>query len=306
MELVVNSSEKIERIDLYLSARFFDLSRSSIVKLIDSGNVLVNGKKTVKKYLPKPGDFIQINFLASEFDENNILAENIPLDIIYEDDFLMVINKPKGMVVHPAPGHYKGTLVNALMFYTSHLSDLNSKMRPGIIHRIDKDTSGVLLIAKNNFVHENLSNQIKNKTARREYRGIVHGILKSKSGKIDLPIGRDTKDRKKMAVTDKNSKNAITYYEVIESYKNYSYMKFLLDTGRTHQIRVHMSKIGHPLAGDITYGAKNDPDFLHGQCLHAKKITFFHPIFEKKMEFTSNLPDEFLKFINYIGFNKII
>lgn len=302
MQVIVSSLDNIERIDLYLSARFLDLSRSSIVKLIESGKVLVNGKKTLKKYIPVSGDIIQIDLYSDECDENNIKPENIPIDIVYEDSHLIVVNKPKGMVVHPAPGHYSGTLVNALMFHASNLSDINSKIRPGIVHRIDKDTSGLLLIAKNNFVHENLANQIKNKTAKREYLGIVHGTFKIQSGKIDLPIGRDPKNRKKMAVTDKNSKNAITHYEVIESIKNYSYLKFSLETGRTHQIRVHMSKIGHPLAGDITYGARNDPQFLNGQCLHARKIQFVHPISNETMEFTSDLPKEFLKFINFIGF----
>lgn len=302
MQFTVNSLDNIERIDLYLSARFFDLSRSSIVKLIESGKILVNGNKVLKKYVPVLGDIIQINLDNDECNEDNIKPENIPIDIIYEDNYLMVINKPKGMVVHPAPGHFSGTLVNALMFYTSNLSDINSKIRPGIVHRIDKDTSGLLLIAKNNFVHENLSNQIKNKTAKREYLGIVHGTFTIKCGKIDLPIGRDPKNRKKMAVTDKNSKNAVTHYEVLESIKNYSYLKFSLETGRTHQIRVHMSKLGHPLAGDITYGARNDPKFLNGQCLHARKIQFVHPISNKTMEFISDLPDEFLKFIDLIGF----
>ena len=305
MEIIVGSFDNIKRIDLYLSAKFFDLSRSSIVKLLESGKILVNGEKILKKYIPVPGDIIQINLDNGECDENNIQPENIPIDIIYEDNYLMVVNKPKGMVVHPAPGHFSGTLVNALMFYTSNLSDINSKIRPGIVHRIDKDTSGLLLIAKNNFVHENLASQIKNKTAKREYLGIVHGTFKVQSGKIDLPIGRDPKNRKKMAVTDKNSKNAITHYEVLESIKSYSYVKFSLETGRTHQIRVHMSKIGHPLAGDIIYGARNDPKFLNGQCLHARKIKFIHPISNKMMEFTSDLPDEFIKLIDFVGFKTL-
>ena len=299
MEFVVNSNDNLKRIDSYLSARFFDVSRSSFVKLIESGKVLVNNNRVQKKYIPNPGDVIRIVFENFDLNEDNIIPKDIPIDIIYEDDYIIVVNKQKGMVVHPAAGHLDDTLVNALKFHTSDLSDINSKIRPGIVHRLDKDTSGVLLVAKNNFVHEHLANQIKNKFAKRQYIGIVHGVLKCEKGKIDLPIARDQKNRKKMSVTEKNSKHAVTNYEVIKSSKKYSFVKFLLETGRTHQIRVHLSKIGHPLAGDVLYGAAYDPR-LHGQCLHAQKIGFIHPILDKYMEFYSKPPDEFLNFLKQI------
>ena len=299
MEFVVNSNDNLKRIDSYLSARFFDVSRSSFVKLIESGKVLVNNNRVQKQYIPNPGDVVRIVFENFDLNEDNIIPRDIPIDIIYEDDYIIVVNKQKGMVVHPAAGHLDDTLVNALKFHTSDLSDINSKIRPGIVHRLDKDTSGVLLVAKNNFVHEHLANQIKNKSAKRQYIGIVHGILKCEKGKIDLPIGRDQKNRKKMSVTEKNSKNAVTNYEVIKTSKKYSFVKFLLETGRTHQIRVHLSKIGHPLAGDVLYGAAYDPR-LRGQCLHAQKIGFIHPILDKYMEFYSDPPDEFLNFLKQI------
>lgn len=299
MKFIVDVNDHLKRIDLYLSAKFLDVSRSSIVKLIESGKVFVNNNKVPKKYVPNPGDVIQVIFECFDLNEDNIVPKNIPLNIIYEDDYIIVVNKQKGMVVHPAAGHFDDTLVNALKFHTSNLSDINSKIRPGIVHRLDKDTSGTLLIAKNNFVHEHLANQIKNKFAKRQYIGIVHGILKQEKGKIDLPIGRDQKNRKKMSVTEKNSKNAVTNYEVIRFSKKYSYVKFLLETGRTHQIRVHLSKIGHPLAGDVLYGAAYNPR-LHGQCLHAQRIGFIHPILNKYMEFYADPPDEFLNFLKQI------
>ena len=300
LDFIVSDSESNVRLDICVSRRFSCFSRTFVARFIESGHVLVNKKLANKKYITKPGDYVVFSFFENK-SEKDIIARDIPIRIIYEDEHLMVVDKSKGMVTHPAPGHYDDTLVNALMFYTSNLSDINSKFRAGIVHRLDKDTSGLLLIAKNNFVHENLAFQIKNRSVKREYVGIVHGNTKFLSGKIDLPIGRDPKNRKKMAVTDKNSKNAVTYYEVIEFYERYSYMKFSLETGRTHQIRVHMSNMGHPLAGDNIYGAKNDPDFLNGQCLHARKIKFKHPVTGEMLEFSSELPEYFKKFISIIS-----
>ena len=300
LDFVVSDSESNVRLDVCVSRKFSRFSRSFVAKFIESGHVLVNKELANKKYITKPGDYVVFSFFENKNGED-IVARNLPLRIVYEDEYLMVVDKSKGMVTHPAPGHYDDTLVNALMFYTSELSDVNSKFRAGIVHRLDKDTSGLLLIAKNNFVHENLAFQIKNRSVKREYVGIVHGNTKFLSGKIDLPIGRDPKNRKKMAVTDKNSKSAVTYYEVIKFYAKYSYMKFSLETGRTHQIRVHMSNMGHPLAGDSLYGAKNDPDFLCGQCLHARKIKFKHPVTGEMLEFSSEPPEYFKKFISIIS-----
>lgn len=296
----VSDDDKIARLDLFLSKKIHDCSRSYISNLILSGNVLVNGKKVVKKYLPKVGDIVFVDIDSCHAYDDAPIAQNIPLDIAYEDDYLLVVNKPKGMVTHPAPGNYENTLVNALLYYTNNLSDLNSKIRPGIVHRLDKDTSGLMVVAKNNFIHEKLSNQIRFHKIKREYVGIVHGRLKNLNGKIDLPIGRNPKDRKKMSVVYKNSKNAITNYEVIKEFEKYSYVKFILETGRTHQIRVHMSNIGHPLLGDLTYGGKQDFDFLNGQCLHSIKIEFNHPIYNKLISLTSDLPEYFQKILSKI------
>ncbi len=303
-KIVVSSLDKITRLDLFISRRTSFLSRSLVVKMLNIGNILVNDRREKKDYIPKIGDEICINLMRNnDLNSNKIEAVNIPIDVVFEDEFLMVINKPKGMVVHPAAGHYNDTLVNALLYRKSALSNINGSFRPGIVHRLDKDTSGLLLVAKNNFVHENLANQIKNKTAKREYLGIVHGSFKFLSGTIDLPIGRDKKDRKKMAVTDLNSRSAVTHYKTLKVFKKYSFVKFFLETGRTHQIRVHSSYMGHPLAGDIVYGAKNDPEFLNGQCLHAAKIVFEHPITHKNMEFLSNLPEYFRFFLCFLAEN---
>ena len=301
IKIIVDSLYEITRLDVYVSRHVPFLSRSLAAKMLDSGDILVNDRQEKKDYIPKIGDEICVNLI----EKNNlncakIEAVNIPIDVVFEDEFLMVINKPKGLVVHPAADHYNDTLVNALLYRKSALSDINGSFRPGIVHRLDKDTSGLLLVAKNNFVHENLSNQIKNKIAKREYLGIVQGNFKFLSGTIDLPIGRDKKDRKKMAVTDLNSRSAVTHYKTLKVFKKYSFVKFFLETGRTHQIRVHSSYVGHPLAGDWIYGAKNDPEFLNGQCLHAARIEFKHPITGETKEFLSELPEYFRTFLCFL------
>lgn len=285
------------RIDKFLSNSELDISRNSIVNLIESGNILVNEKSINKKYKLSVGDVIKIDIPDPTPYEAK--AEDIPLDIVYEDDDLLVVNKKKGMVVHPAPGNYEGTLVNALLFHCKDsLSGINGVMRPGIVHRIDKDTSGLLIIAKNDFSHTLLAKQIKEHSFSREYEAVVFGNIKEEDGTVDAPIGRNPNDRKKMCITQKNSKNAVTHYSVICRYKGYTHIKCILETGRTHQIRVHMASLGHPVSGDLVYGIKNEKvDFL-GQCLHARKIGFVHPRTGKYMEFSSDLPEYFQKFLN--------
>ena len=284
------------RIDKFLADSVPDISRSSIVNLIDTGNILVNEKQINKKYKLSVGDIIKIEIPEPVPDEAK--AENIALDLIYEDDDLLVVNKPKGMVVHPAPGNYEGTLVNALLFHCKDsLSGINGVMRPGIVHRIDKDTSGLLIVAKNDLSHTILAGQIKEHSFTREYEAVVFGNLKEENGTVDAPIGRNPIDRKKMCITTKNSKNAVTHYSVICRYKGYTHIKCILETGRTHQIRVHMASLGHPVAGDLVYGVKNEKTDFTGQCLHARKIGFIHPRTGEYMEFTSDLPDYFKKFL---------
>ncbi len=285
------------RIDKFLSDRIEELTRSSLVNLIADGNIKVNNKNIAKNYKLKSGDEIRV--LVPDPVEYEAEAENIPLDIVYEDDDLIVVNKPKGMVVHPAAGNYTGTLVNALLYHCKdNLSGINGVLRPGIVHRIDKDTSGLLLVAKNDNAHKSLAKQIKDHSLTREYEAIVFGNIKDDAGVIDAPIGRHHTDRKKMAVTDKNSKNAVTHYEVIERLKGYTYMKFRLETGRTHQIRVHCAYIGHPVSGDKVYGVKNEKTNLESQCLHARKIGFIHPNTGEYMEFVSDLPDYFSVYLD--------
>ena len=273
------------RIDKYL-IDLLNISRSKIQKLIDSNNIKVNGKDIKNSYIVRVDDEIIVNDII---ENNEILPEKMDLDIIYEDEYLLVVNKPSGMVVHPSLGHYTNTLVNGLMYYTS-LS--NDKIRPGIVHRIDKDTSGLLLVAKNDDVHLYLSEEIKKRKVNRKYIALVHGVIKNDSGTIDAPIGRDLFDRKKMAVTDINSKNAITHFKVLDRYKDSTLIECVLETGRTHQIRVHMNYIGYPIVNDPLYGRKKIiNDF--GQMLHAKSIGFVHPIKEKYMEFECDCPKEF-------------
>lgn len=288
-----------ERIDKFLSVLVPDCSRNSIQKLIEQGNVTINGESVNKKYKVNTDDEILV--VTGELKPLDAEPENIPLDIVYEDDDLLVVNKPRGMVVHPAPGNYTGTLVNALLYHCKDsLSGINGVLRPGIVHRIDKDTSGLLIVAKNDKAHMGLAEQIKEHSFTREYNAVICGHLKDQEGTVNAPIGRNPKDRKKMCVTIQNSKNAVTHYNVIEEYNGYSHISLKLETGRTHQIRVHMAHLGHPVAGDLVYGHDKKSAELNGQCLHAIKIGFVHPIKNEYMEFSSDLPDYFKNFIDKI------
>lgn len=288
-----------ERIDKFLSVLVPDCSRNSIQKLIEQGNVTINGVAVNKKYKVNTDD--EILLVTGELKPLDAEPENIPLDIVYEDDDLLVVNKPRGMVVHPAPGNYSGTLVNALLYHCKDsLSGINGVLRPGIVHRIDKDTSGLLIVAKNDKAHIGLAEQIKEHSFTREYNAIICGHLKESEGTVNAPIGRNPKDRKKMCVTMQNSKNAVTHYKVITEFDKYSHISLKLETGRTHQIRVHMAHLGHPVAGDLVYGNDKRSAELNGQCLHAIKIGFVHPIKNEYMEFSSNLPEYFENFLNKI------
>lgn len=284
------------RIDKYLTESLNGFTRSAVSKLIEDNNVIVNGKAVNKNYKLRENDII--NVFVPDAVPLEAEAENIPLDIVYEDDDLLVVNKPKDMVVHPAAGNYTGTLVNALLFHCrDSLSGINGVIRPGIVHRIDKDTSGLLIVAKNDMAHLDLAQQIKEHSFHRAYEAVVYGNIKEESGTVHQPIGRNPKDRKKMAVTDKNSKDAVTHYEVIKRFGDFTHIRCVLETGRTHQIRVHMAYTGHPLAGDSVYGPKKIITELKGQCLHAGEIGFVHPRTKEYLEFKAPLPEYFNKFI---------
>lgn len=290
-DLIIYCESQEERIDSYLGNALDGISRSYIQKLIIGEKVKVNGMViSSKKMTLKVGDVIEI--AVPEPEMLNIIAEDIPLDIIFEDEDLLIVNKPQGMVVHPAPGNYTGTLVNALMNVSDRLSSINGVIRPGIVHRIDKDTSGLLMIAKNDMAHESLARQLKEKTTIREYFAIVNGRVGNDKGTIDAPLARHNVDRKKMAIQF-GGRNAVTHYEVIERYKYHTLVKLILETGRTHQIRVHMSSIGHPLLGDPVYGVKSERVKHIGQALHAKKVGFVHPRTNELMVFESELPEYF-------------
>lgn len=298
-EILIEVPENFEgeRIDKFLSVLLEDSSRNAIQKLIENGKVLVNGAVVNKKYKVSTDD--EIKMLPSELKPLDAEPENIPLDIVYEDEHLLVVNKPRGMVVHPAPGNYSGTLVNALLYHCKDsLSGINGILRPGIVHRIDKDTSGLLIVAKTDKAHIGLAQQIKEHSFTREYNAVIVGHLKEREGTVNAPIGRNPKDRKKMCVTMLNSKNAVTHYNTIEDYEGYSHISLKLETGRTHQIRVHMAHLGHAVAGDYVYGNDKKSAYLNGQCLHAIKIGFVHPITQEYLEFTSELPDYFTEFLN--------
>jgi len=278
------------RLDVFISNEFENKSRSYIQGVIDGGAAFVNCKCRKSNYKLKIDEIIILSI--PEPVELNVAAENIPLDVIYEDIDVIVINKPQDMVVHPAPGNYSGTLVNALLYHCKDLSGINGILRPGIVHRIDKDTSGALVVAKNDNAHNSLAMQLKDHSMTRSYLALVEGIIKQDEGSIDEPIGRHPKDRIKMAVVE-NGKKAITHYKVIERFENNTLVECNLETGRTHQIRVHMAKIGHPLVGDLIYGFKKQRFNLKGQVLHAKMLGFIHPSTNKYMEFVSPLPDYF-------------
>lgn len=286
------------RLDALL-AQELDISRSQAQQWLEKGLVSANGKELNKKDKLKAGILVSVEIPEPE--SYDVLAENIPLDIVYEDEHLLVVNKPKGMVVHPAAGHYTGTLVNALMHHCGDsLSGINGVLRPGIVHRIDMDTSGLLMVAKSDAAHQGLAEQIKEHSFTRIYEAIVVGHPKENSGTVHAPIGRHPHNRKKMTVSAINSKDAITYYEVLTRYSGYSHLRLKLETGRTHQIRVHMAYIGHPVAGDTVYGAEKQPKIcqsLNGQCLHAKCVGFVHPITGKELYFESELPAYFTEFI---------
>lgn len=292
LEFLVLEYDEDKRIDNFLNNNLEDVSRNRIQKLIEEKQVLVNNKSINKNYKIKENDKIIINI--EEPKEIDILPENIPLNIVYEDEDVILVNKPQDMVVHPANGHYSHTLVNALMYHCKdNLSGINGVMRPGIVHRIDKDTSGILIVAKNDKAHQKLANQLEQHSMTRVYYAIVYNNLKNDKGVIDAPIGRHPIDRKKMAVTDRNSKRAVTHYEVLQRFNKYTFIKLKLETGRTHQIRVHMSYIGNPLLGDIVYGKEKQPFKLFGQVLHAKVLGFVHPTTNKYMEFETELPQYF-------------
>lgn len=281
------------RLDVFCAEQFPELSRGYIKTLITEGKVTVDGLSKKPSYKMKAGDVLEIEI--PEPKESTIEPEDIPLNIIYEDEDIIVVNKPKGMVVHPAPGTPSGTLVNALMHHTQQLSSINGVYRPGIIHRIDKDTTGLLMVAKNDVAHQRLSEQLKGHHITREYVGLVKGIVENNRGTVDMPIGRHPKDRIRMAVVKENSKEAVTHFEVLERYvQGYTLMRFKLETGRTHQIRVHMSAIGHPIAGDLLYkGDKKNPFKTQGQCLHAQTLGFIHPTTGEYVEYSAPLPEYF-------------
>ena len=294
MEITVIETD-FARADKYISEKVPEISRSFAAKLLEEGRVLANGEKIGKNYKVKEGDILNIDMPEPELAD--VLPENIPLDIVYEDDDLLVVNKPQGMVVHPAPGNYSGTLVNALMYHCKdNLSAINGTIRPGIVHRIDKDTSGLLVVAKNNDVHISLTAQLKEKKAVRKYYALVNGNVKE-NGTVNKPIGRNPSDRKKMAVVA-GGREAVTHFNVLRNYDRYTLLECILETGRTHQIRVHMASVGHSIVGDKTYGKTKEEFKLNGQLLHAKTIGFNHPSKGIYMEFSSELPEYFSDILN--------
>lgn len=293
MEIIVKDNGV--RIDKYLMNET-EMSRSKIQKLIELGNILVNDKEVKTSYCIKMDDVITIDEIDEKID---IVPENIPLDIVYEDEYLLVVNKPSGMVVHPAPGNYSGTLVNALMYHCNNLSQVNGTVRPGIVHRIDADTSGLLLVAKNDMVHNDLAKQISEKSVVRKYICLVHGVINEDTATIDAPIGRDINNRKKMCVTGDNSKEAVTHIRVLERYNKATLIECVLETGRTHQIRVHMSYINHPVVNDPVYGYNKMDDKEFGQMLHAKEIGFVHPITHEFMDFKVDPPKKFYDILEH-------
>lgn len=298
--LTVPADSEEERLDVFICSCFDGLSRSFIQKLVKEENIVLNDNVVTKNGIKvKPGDRLLVNVPKAV--EPNIEAENIPLDILFEDDDILIVNKPKGMVVHPAAGHYSGTLVNAVMYHCGDsLSGINGIMRPGIVHRIDRDTTGSIIICKNDFSHNHIAAQLKEHSINRIYKAIITGHTKEAEGIIDKPIGRDKNDRKKMAVCP-DGKSAVTHYKTLQEFNGYAFMQFKLETGRTHQIRVHMASIGHPLLGDEVYGSASNKFKTDGQVLHAETIGFIHPRTGEYMEFNAPIPDYFNRILNALS-----
>lgn len=295
---ILYTDENEMRIDLFLTKQLTTYTRSHLQKIITAGLVKVNGKEVKANYKLKVSDQIEIKIENAQPVE--ILAEKIPLHVLYEDKDVIVINKTRGMVVHPAPGNESGTLVNALLAHCSDLSGINGELRPGIVHRLDKDTSGVMVAAKNDFSHVSLAQQIKDKTAQRKYLAIVHGNIKENTGEISGAIGRHKTDRKKMAVVKAGGKPATTNFKVIERFGSFTFVECILQTGRTHQIRVHMTYIGYPLVGDPKYGGLRSPFQIRGQALHSSSLRFLHPVTNQEMEFFAPLPEDMEKILRYL------
>ena len=298
--LQLTAEESGERIDALLARMLPDLSRSAAQRLLEEGNVLLRGQAVKKNYRCNAGD--SFSLCLPPMVEVALVAQDLPLDLVYEDEDVAVVNKPRGMVVHPAPGHPDGTLVNALLFHCGDsLSGIGGEKRPGIVHRIDKDTSGLLIVAKNDFAHQALSAQLADRSLSRVYEAVVRGNLRQDSGTVDRPIGRHPTDRKRMAVTERNGRSAVTHWEVLDRYRGYTHIRCRLETGRTHQIRVHMASIGHPLLGDYTYGAPSPDKGLEGQCLHARELKFIHPRSGEPIHLSCPLPTYFLDVLDKLG-----
>lgn len=298
--ITVKALESGERIDALLARSVQGLSRSAAQRLAEAGQVTLNGAAVRKNYKCSTGEEFRLKLPPAE--DTTLIAQDIPLDVVYEDDDLIVVNKARGMVVHPAAGHPDGTLVNALLYHCgASLSGIGGALRPGIVHRIDKDTSGLIIVAKNDFAHLGLSAQLADRSLSREYEAIVRGRLREDSGTVDRPIGRHPTDRKRMAVTEKNSRRAVTHWQVIGRYRGYTHIRCALETGRTHQIRVHMASLGHPLLGDCTYGAPSPEKGLEGQCLHAKALKFIHPRTGEHIRLETELPDYFKEVLSKLG-----
>lgn len=300
-EIIIRAQESDERIDALLARCLDGVSRSAVQRIIEEGHVTLNGEQVKKNRRTAVGD--EYTVIVPEAEETELVAQDIPLDVVYEDDDLIVINKPRGMVVHPAPGHSDGTLVNALMYHCGEsLSGVGGEKRPGIVHRIDKDTSGLIIAAKNDFAHLSLSSQLADRSLSRVYEAIVIGRLREDSGTVDAPIGRHHSDRKRMAVTDRGSRPAVTHWELIAHYNGFTHVRCHLETGRTHQIRVHMAYIGHPVLGDLVYGrTKKAEKGVEGQCLHARELKFIHPRTGEQVSLTCELPEYFRGVLERLG-----
>ena len=299
-KIIITAQESAERIDALLARSVEGLTRSAAQRLLEQGAVCLRGIAVKKNYKTTAGDVFEITLPEAE--AVDLTAQDIPLDVVYEDDDLIVVNKPRGMVVHPAPGHPDGTLVNALLHHCGDsLSGVGGEKRPGIVHRIDMDTSGLLIAAKNDFAHLALSAQLSDRTLGRTYEAVVHGSFRDDAGTVSAPIGRHPTDRKRMAVTQKNSREAVTHWEVIARYSGFAHIRCRLETGRTHQIRVHMAHIGHPIVGDLVYGHKKPEKGLAGQCLHARELHFVHPRTGEEISLTCPLPDYFTEVLSKLG-----